>query len=225
MRTFFTYAVAVMVALTASQAFSVSQETPAEEEHSESMGIIKNESKPLMDTIVEPDAREIMIETQKRVSVTLGFGLPEAVNLGIRIKLIPRMHIGAYLGGMYEPPRFTLSDGGSKSNTWLAYGAMSYFYFPGSSDNPKPHPWYLRAGPAFLKDNNYYFTQKMTFADLRLGKTINFYNKHALDLDAGTVILLNDKTEAKHEGSVNELTDLYTRKIGLCLGFKAIFRI
>lgn len=226
MRTFFAYTVAVVIALTNFSTFSVSQETPYEEELPGTRVIIKKDSIGYMDTIAEQDAREVLIEKKERFYVIAGIGgFPEAIHMGARVKLIPQIHMGAYVGGMYEPAEFTLSDGGRKSKTWIAYGAMTWFYFVGSSDDPKTHLWFLRAGPGFLRDNNYNYTQKMTFADLRLGRAFGYFNKYAFELDAGTAILLNEKTEPKHGRAIDELSDLYTKKINLSLGFRIIIRV
>ena len=165
-------------------------------------------------------------KSQERVSFTAGFGFPEGLNLGLRVKFIDHLHIGAYIGSMQEQQGFRLNTGEiDKSSTWSTFGANAFYHFSGSSEHTELPPWYLLAGLGNLKENAYYYNQQTILASLRIGRAFNFSRRFGIEFDAGLAILLYEKNETKPAGIAEGITADTPRKVGLSTGIKFFFRI
>jgi hypothetical protein len=134
---------------------------------------------------------------QGKVSLSAGLGIPELINLGIQYR-IEQAQIGIGFG--YFPP----SGSGSDSLSFLAWGTLKslsgdiYYHFgklPKSSDLID-HPWYIRLGFAYSREERRDKFNSVFFLSPRIGRDINISKRVGIGIDLGInmVHYLSDPT-------------------------------
>jgi len=129
---------------------------------------------------------------QERTKVTLGFGIPELINIGFRTQ-INQSEAGLSLG--FFPP---------EEDSWvISWEKMFsvcgdyYFHFAGKSRFSDLRPFYARAGLNYWKieweEND---IDNCLSTQIRLGRDFNFSKKTGMSLDAGVLIHLNEVNDA-----------------------------
>jgi len=123
---------------------------------------------------------------QGKVSLSAGLGIPELINMGIQYR-IDQAQIGIGFG--YFPP----SGSGSDSLSFLAWGPLKslsgdiYYHFgklPKSS-NLIDHPWYVRLGFAYSREERRDKVNSVFFLSPRIGRDINISKRVGIGIDLG----------------------------------------
>jgi hypothetical protein len=123
---------------------------------------------------------------QGKVSLSAGLGIPELINVGIQYR-IEQAQIGIGFG--YFPPSSSSSD----SLSFLAWGTLIslsgdiYYHFgklPKSSDLID-HPWYVRLGFAYSREERRDKVNSVFFLSPRIGRDINISKRVGIGIDLG----------------------------------------
>lgn len=123
---------------------------------------------------------------QGKVSLSAGLDIPELINVGIQYR-IEQAQIGIGFG--YFPPSSTSSD----SLSFLAWGTLIslsgdiYYHFgklPKSSDLID-HPWYVRLGFAYSREERRDKVNSVFFLSPRIGRDINISKRVGIGIDLG----------------------------------------
>jgi len=110
---------------------------------------------------------------QEKVSISTGFGLPEALNIGIRYQILDQSKIGLSVGWWEND---------------ISLSGDYYYHFGGSSKFSDIRPWYGRIGLNYVLDwwiGSY----------LRVGRDLNSGKSFGIGIDAG---LMYNFTYRKH---------------------------
>jgi hypothetical protein len=126
------------------------------------------------------------ISGQGKVSLSSGLGIPELINVGVQYR-IEQTQIGIGFG--YFPP----SGSGSDPYAILSWGTLMslsgdfYYHFgklPKSSDLID-HPWYVRLGLAYTREELIDKDSNVFFLSPRIGRDINFSKRVGIGIDLG----------------------------------------
>jgi len=110
---------------------------------------------------------------QEEVSISTGFGLPEALNIGIRYQIHDQAKIGLSVGWWEND---------------ISLSGDYYYHFGGSSKFSDIRPWYVRIGLNYVLD-------WWTGSYLRVGRDFNLGKSFGISIDAG---LMYNFTYRKH---------------------------
>jgi hypothetical protein len=100
---------------------------------------------------------------QEKVAISTGFGLPEALNIGLRYQILDQAKIGLSVGWWENE---------------ISLSGDYYYHFSGSSKFSDIHPWYGRIGLNCIPNwwtNSY----------LRIGRDFNLSKYIGISIDAG----------------------------------------
>jgi hypothetical protein len=123
---------------------------------------------------------------QGKVSLSSGLGIPELINVGIQYR-IEQTQIGIGFG--YFPPSSSSSD----PYAILSWGTLKslsgdiYYHFgklPKSSDLID-HPWYVRLGFAYTREERIDKDNNVFFLSPRIGRDINISKRVGIGIDLG----------------------------------------
>jgi hypothetical protein len=120
---------------------------------------------------------------QDKVNLSLGIGFTEHINIGCKFQILDQAKIGLNLGWFPE----------HKNNGWLlSIQGNFYYHLFGSSEFSDVHPWYVRIGLNYLRDD-YWGIESVNwwYSHLRLGRDFYFGEKSGMSLDAGMYYHLN----------------------------------
>ena len=115
---------------------------------------------------------------QEKVKLSVGFGVPELLNIGVRIP-IKQTQIGFSFGTLPQKYRYSLSFSGD-----------FYMHFGGTSKFSDRHPWYSRAGFNYLRSETSTLIYKYLYFNLRIGREISISKKIGMELDIGPAFKL-----------------------------------
>jgi hypothetical protein len=123
---------------------------------------------------------------QKKVSLSSGFGIPELINVGIQYR-IEQTQIGIGFG--YFPPSSSSSDPYAilSWGTLISLSGDIYYHFgklPKSSDLID-HPWYVRLGFVYTREELIDKESNLFFLSPRIGRDINFSKRVGIGIDLG----------------------------------------
>lgn len=120
------------------------------------------------------------------VNLSAGIGLPELINLGLRIQF-DQSEFGISVGTFPEPDEDILTLTGN-----------FYYHFGGSSEFTGLRPWFVKTGLTYAFSENEWERTTYLFLDPRVGREFNISPKFAVALEAGfIVILFEDEFEKK----------------------------
>jgi len=123
---------------------------------------------------------------QGKVSLSSGLGIPELINVGIQYR-IEQTQIGVGFG-YFPPSRYS-----SNPYAYLSWGTLIslsgdiYYHFgklPKSSDLID-HPWYVRLGFAYTREEQIAEDNSVFFLSPRIGRDINFSKRVGIGIDLG----------------------------------------
>ena len=115
---------------------------------------------------------------QDNFNVTIGWGTPEALNIGMRLQY-GQTQIGFSYGWPVHPDVNGRSISGD-----------IYYHFGGYSRFTEVRPWYVRIGLNYSRDEDEIFIYKTTSLNSRIGKDFNFSSKFGMQIDVGLSIEL-----------------------------------
>ena len=115
---------------------------------------------------------------QEKVKLSFGFGVPELLNIGVRIP-IKQTQIGFSFGAWPQKYRYSLSFSGD-----------FYMHFGGTSKFSDRHPWYSRAGFNYLRSESSTLINKHIYFSFRIGREISISKKIGIELDIGPAFQL-----------------------------------
>lgn len=126
-------------------------------------------------------------EAQEKYRVTAGIGLPELLNLGLRIQF-DQTQVGLTLGAIpwEEEQNF-------------AFSANFYYHFGGSSELITLKPWFLNTGVTYMKYEDQYEREMTLFFVPKVGREFNITSKFGVALELGAMIILFEEEKIKRE--------------------------
>ncbi len=127
----------------------------------------------------------ISSNAQEKINISIGYGLPELLNIGLRYQA--------------DQAQFGISYGfipGYEENIFSISGDF-YLHFAGSSELSERRPWYFRLGLAYLKDETSSRITKYTYFPLRIGRDFNFSKKIGTAIDLGVFFELSKNETMK----------------------------
>ena len=119
---------------------------------------------------------------QEKVNISVGIGLPEFLNAGVRYQL-GQMQVGASFGIMPV-----------KDESLYTVSGDIFYHFGGSSALSPRRPWYGRAGINYMRNETDTFIDKYVFLNTRVGRDFNISEKVGVQIDGGILFqLYNDE--------------------------------
>ncbi len=142
--------------------------------------------------------------------MSVGIGLPELLNIGIRYQL-QQTQIGISFGSMPV-----------KDESIFSLSSDVYYNFGGISELSSRRPWYGKIGLNYLWDETKFFIDKYLYLNLRIGRDFNISQKIGIDVEAGLGLqLLHDTIEKEPPGWLNFNFDIpVLPSIGICLFYR-----
>jgi hypothetical protein len=125
-----------------------------------------------------------ILSAQEKVNISVGVGVPEAINLGFRFQ-----HKQAQLG-------ISLGSFPLKDEKFVTVSADLYYHFGGISDLSERRPWFTRSGLIYILDKKATFTDKVLLLNLRIGRDFNISEKTGFEIDAGIGIRILSDVES-----------------------------
>jgi hypothetical protein len=123
---------------------------------------------------------------QEKVNVSVGMGLPEFLNVGVRYQL-DQAQIAFSLGSMPVGGESIFSAGGDV-----------YYHWGGKAESVQRRPWYGRIGLSYLRDETESLVDKYLYLNIRIGRDFNISRKLGIEIDAGAIYqLFKDETIKK----------------------------
>ena len=128
---------------------------------------------------------------QEQYKLTAGIGLPELLNLGLRIQF-EQTQVGLALGAIpwEDEQNFALS-------------ANFYYHFGGSSELTSLKPWFISTGVTYMQYEDKYERQTTFFFVPRIGREFNITSKFGVALELGGLIVLVEEIKIKRERPVS----------------------
>lgn len=113
--------------------------------------------------------------SQNNINASLGVGLPELFNIGVRYELPPQFKIGMSAGTVFTGA-FSLSGD-------------VYYHFAGHSQLNNMPPWYLRANMTYWQLGKIFFINpgQAVLLGFRIGRDFNVTEKFGVAIDGGIV--------------------------------------
>ena len=123
---------------------------------------------------------------QGKVSLSAGLGIPELINVGIQYR-IEQAQIGIGFG------YFPQSSGGSDSLSIFSWGTLKslsgdiYYHFGKMPKSPDliDHPWYVRLGFAYTREERSDKNNDGIFLSARIGRDLNISARIGIGIDLG----------------------------------------
>ncbi len=117
---------------------------------------------------------------QKKVDISAGIGVPELLNIGMRLQL-DQIQIG-----------FSIGSFPSEDRSYSAITGDFYYHFAGHSKLSNRWAWYGRGGITYQRKElvkptylDWAWTAKELYFNLRLGRDINISPNIGINIDAG----------------------------------------
>lgn len=126
------------------------------------------------------------------LNVTAGMGLPEMLNLGLRIQF-EQTQLGIAVGG----------DPFSEDEN-IAFSGDFYYHFGGNSEFTGLRPWFLKTGLTYLRSENEWVRNTSLIFVPRVGREFNISSKFGIALEGGILFVLYD-----HEKTLKENPDTW----------------
>lgn len=120
------------------------------------------------------------VRAQEGVNVTAGLGLPELLNLGLRLQF-SQTQLGVAVG----------VDPWSEDES-LAISGDFYYHFGGKSEYTTLRPWFGKIGLTHLRSENEWYRNTALALVPRVGREFNISSNFGIALEAGIFILLYD---------------------------------
>jgi len=118
------------------------------------------------------------LHSQNELNVTLGAGIPEALNLGVRYQM--------------NQTQIGVSYGTFGADTFSLTGDL-YFHFGGASKLTARRPWYGRLGVTYLREETSVVIDKYVYLGTRIGREFNISQRIGLNIDIGAIFQLSYK--------------------------------
>jgi hypothetical protein len=125
--------------------------------------------------------------TAQDVKMTAGIGLPELMNLGLRLQF-EQTELGISVGtaGWIEDEEFSISGD-------------FYYHFGGSSKFTTIRPWFLKTGLTFIQAEDEWDRETLLILVPRIGREFNISPKFGIALEAGIMALLLEEKKVLKE--------------------------
>lgn len=124
---------------------------------------------------------------QQGINVTAGIGLPELINLGLRVQF-NQTQLGFSVGTFPDPEEDIYS-----------LAADYYYHFGGSSEFTDLRPWFFKAGLEYSKSETEWEEVSYLFLVPRVGREFNISERFAIALEAGIFVILSEKEKEKRD--------------------------
>lgn len=107
------------------------------------------------------------------------------VNIGLRMQV--------------EQNQFGLNIGTNPAykNENITLSGDFYYHFGGSSDYTNLRPWYIKTGLTYMRNEEEWEERMNLLLVPRLGREFNFTSEFGIALEAGGMLMLMDRNEAK----------------------------
>jgi long-subunit fatty acid transport protein len=137
---------------------------------------------PLMITLLLCSGRQM--SGQGKVTMSVGVGLPELINIGMKYQVLDQAKIGLSIGWW---------PGTQYAGNLLSFSGDFYYHFAGSSKFSDLRPWFGRIGLNYDRENltdiiNWWYSY------LRIGRDFYFNKKFGVSFDAGLTYHFNPET-------------------------------
>ncbi|MDP2424173.1 MAG: hypothetical protein U1C46_04565 [Bacteroidales bacterium] len=133
---------------------------------------------------------------QESYGVTAGLGLPDWVNIGLRLKT-GQAQFGLHVG----------SVPGLKDESLWSVGGEIFYHIAGTSSITNLRPWYGRLGMVHVRDETPSVIWIDNYIDVRGGRVLSIRSKMGFELDAGLAINIAHKVTRKKPAWIS--LDLY----------------
>ncbi|WP_029035112.1 hypothetical protein [Salinimicrobium terrae] len=141
---------------------------------------------------------------QEGINVTAGIGLPEMLNLGLRMQF-ERTQIGIAFGTVP----------GSDSNFTIS--SDFYYHFGGRSELTSIQPWFFKTGLTYMSTENEWRRETSFLIVPRIGREFNISSKFGVALEAGFLVILSEHEKVKKENPSTYFGDFDLDFTGLVL--------
>lgn len=119
---------------------------------------------------------------QEKVNISAGMGIPELLNVGVRYQL-KQAQIGISFGSVPV-----------KDESIFSVSGDVYYHFAGLTKLSNRRPWYGKVGLNYLRDETKTLLDKYLYLNLRIGRDFNISKKIGIEIDAGAIFQLFNKT-------------------------------
>lgn len=124
---------------------------------------------------------------QERINFAGGTGTPEMVNVGLRLQVDQNQYgINAGTNLAYKHNNISLSGD-------------YYYHFAGRSRFSSLRPWFIKTGLTYMLSQDEWEKHMNLVLVPRLGREFNITPQFGVALEAGVMIMLMDRNEAKKE--------------------------
>lgn len=115
------------------------------------------------------------VKSQNNLSASMGLGLPELINIGVRYELPPQLMFGMSIGTAFTGA--------------VALSGDVYYHFAGRSELSDLPPWYIRANFTYWQLSKILFIDigKAALVGFRIGRDFNVTENIGISLDAGII--------------------------------------
>ncbi len=153
---------------------------------------------------------------QEEFNLTGGTGTPEMVNVGVRMRADQNqygLNIGTNL---------------AYKNENISVSGDFYYHFSGRSAHTSLRPWFLKTGLTYISSEGEWEKRMDLLLVPRLGREFNITSEFGVALEAGIMLMLMDRNEAKKERTDAVSGDLDLIGSGFILpsaGLKIFYRL
>ncbi len=124
---------------------------------------------------------------QDKVNMSVGIGLPELLNIGVRYQL--------------DQTQIGISFGSIPGNDIISISSDVYYHFGGFSELSNRRPWYGKVGLNYFRDETETIIDQYIYLNLRVGRDINISEKIGIEIDAGAIFQLSREKIRKKPSS------------------------
>lgn len=139
-----------------------------------------------------------------------GFGLPELCNISTSYN-INQFRAGVFGGVLPIPNNFIFSVGGDL-----------FYHFAGKDELTELKPWYLKASVNLLQENTNNYTDKYTYANLRVGYLMFNSKRFGLDMYIGGSYELSYDRKVKTDMQLGDI--MFDIPFRPSIGFGVFYR-
>lgn len=117
----------------------------------------------------------VKVHSQNSISASLGMGLPELFNIGVRYELPPQIKFGMSVGTAFTGA--------------VALSGDVYYHFGGRSQLSEIQPWYLRANLTYWQLGKILFINpgQAVLVGFRAGRDFNVTESFGVSIDGGII--------------------------------------
>lgn len=124
---------------------------------------------------------------QENFNVTAGIGLPEMLNLGLRMQF-GQKEVGLAVGMWPDTSEDVFTVSGD-----------FYYHFGGNSEYTSLRPWFLKTGLTYLKAEDEWERENTFVLVPRIGREFNISSRFGIAVEAGLLVIISDETKVKKE--------------------------